>query len=122
MSPSALPYVLLTGLLFGSSLIVSRYAVGQMAPTTFVWLRLALSTAAFAAVYAVSAARRRPRRLPTDRALWRDGVILGVFSTALPMVGTIASLRYLSAGITAGGSLATTLTAQRLTVSGLGRP
>ena len=39
MSPTALPYVLLTGLLFGSSLIVSRYAVGQMAPTTFVWLR-----------------------------------------------------------------------------------
>ena len=101
MSPTALPYVLLTGLLFGSSLIVSRYAVGQMAPTTFVWLRLALSTAAFAAAYALSAARRRPRRLPTDRALRRDGVILGVFSTAVPMVGTIASLRYLSAGITA---------------------
>ena len=101
MSPTALPYILLTGLLFGSSLIASRYAVGQMDPTTFVWLRLALSTAAFAAIYVVSAARGRPRRPPTDRVLWRDGVMLGIFSTALPMVGTIASLRYLSAGVTA---------------------
>ncbi len=107
MSSTALPYVLLTGLLFGSSLIVSRYAVGQMAPTTFVWLRLALSTAAFAAIYAAAAARRLAtgrasrRALPRGRALWRDGVMLGIFSTAVPMVGTIASLRYLSAGVTA---------------------
>ncbi|HMT22213.1 MAG TPA: DMT family transporter [Promineifilum sp.] len=92
---------MLTGLLFGSSLIVARYAVGQMDPTTFVWLRLAISSAAFVVVYAVSAARGRPRRPPTDRTLWRDGAILGIFSTAIPMVGTIASLRYLSAGVTA---------------------
>ncbi len=72
-----------------------------MDPTTFVWLRLAISSAAFVVVYAVSAARGRPRRPPTDRTLWRDGAILGIFSTAIPMVGTIASLRYLSAGVTA---------------------
>lgn len=101
MSPSALPYVLLTGLLFGSSLIVSRYAVGQMEPTTFVWLRLALSSAAFVVAYTISAARRGPRRPPRGRTLWRDGVLLGIFSTAVPMVGTISSLRYLSAGLSA---------------------
>lgn len=101
MSPSALPYVLLTGLLFGSSLIVSRYAVGQMEPTTYIWLRLAISLILFGGVYAGAALRGRPRRLPAGRTLWRDGVMLGVFSTALPMIGTIASLRYLSAGVTA---------------------
>ncbi|HRO25145.1 MAG TPA: hypothetical protein PLR07_12720, partial [Promineifilum sp.] len=62
MSPSALPYVLLTGLLFGSSLIVSRYAVGQMEPTTYIWLRLAISLILFAGVYAGAALRGRPRR------------------------------------------------------------
>lgn len=98
MTPAALPYVLLIGLLFGSSLIVSRYSVAQIAPTTFVWLRLVISLSAFAAVYALG---RGSRRLMTGRALLRDGVILGIFGTAVPMVGYIASLRYQSAGMTA---------------------
>ena len=34
MSPAALPYVLLLGLLFGSTLLVSRFSLGQFAPTT----------------------------------------------------------------------------------------
>lgn len=103
MIPAALPYVLLIGLLFGSSLIVSRYSVTQIAPTTFVWLRLAVSLAAFAVVYAAGArSRRRPRGLPLgDRALLRDGLVLGIFGTAVPMVGYIASLQYQSAGMTA---------------------
>ena len=101
MSPAALPYVLLLGLLFGSTLLVSRFSLGQFAPTTYTWLRLALSSAAFAAVYLAGALRGRGRRLPTGRTLWRDGVVLGIFGTAVPMTAYVASLQYQSAGMTA---------------------
>ena len=76
MSPASLPYILLLGLLFGSTLLVSRFSLGQFAPTTYTWLRLAISAVAFAAVYLAGAVRGR-RRLPTGRALWRDATLLG---------------------------------------------
>lgn len=104
MIPAALPYVLLIGLLFGSSLLASRFSLPQFGSVTFVWLRLAISLAAFAIVYAAAAANRgrSSRPLPLgDRALLRDGLILGVFGTALPMLGYISSLQYQSAGVTA---------------------
>ena len=101
MSPAALPYILLLGLLFGSTLLVSRFSLGQFAPTTYTWLRLAISAAAFAAVYLVGAWRGGRRRLPAGRALWRDATFLGIFGTAVPMVAYVASLQYQSAGVTA---------------------
>jgi drug/metabolite transporter (DMT)-like permease len=101
MSPAALPYILLLGLLFGSTLLVSRFSLGQFAPTTYTWLRLVISTVAFAAVYLASAWRGRGRRLPAGRALWRDAILLGIFGTAVPMVAYVASLQYQSAGVTA---------------------
>lgn len=103
MIPAALPYVLLIGLLFGSSLIVSRFSLPQFGPPTFVWLRLAISLLAFAAVYSARVIRGRPARPRpiNDRALMRDGVVLGIFGTAIPMLGYVSSLQYQSAGVTA---------------------
>ena len=106
MSPAALPYVLLLGLMFGSTLLVSRFSLGQFAPTTYTALRLALSAAAFALLYAVGSARGRGPRWPGRAALrgsdlLRDGIVLGIFGTAVPMVAYVASLQYQSAGITA---------------------
>lgn len=101
MSPTALPYVLLLGLLFGSTLLVSRFSLGQFAPTTYIWLRLAISCAAFGAVYLAGAWRGRGRRLPTGRLLWRDGLVLGIFGTAVPMTAYVVALQYQSAGVTA---------------------
>lgn len=96
MSPTSLPYVLLLGALFGSTLVVSRFMVGQFASTTYIWLRLLLSAAAFAAIYLLTR-----RRIPRDPAIWRQGLMLGVFGLAVPMVGYVASLQYQSAGVTA---------------------
>ncbi|MBP8949272.1 MAG: DMT family transporter [Candidatus Promineofilum sp.] len=101
MTPAALPYVLLLGLLFGSTLLVSRFSLGQFSPTTYTWLRLALSSAAFASVYLIGALRGRGRRLPAGRELWRDGIVLGIFGTAVPTTAYVASLQYQSAGMTA---------------------
>ena len=104
MSPAALPYVLLLGLLFGSTLLVSRYSLSQFAPTTYTALRLALSSAVFAVLYIRSAARGRgfwPGRAALGQGLLRDGVLLGLFGTAVPMVAYVSSLQYQSAGVTA---------------------
>lgn len=106
MSPAALPYVLLLGLMFGSTLLVSRYSLSQFAPTTYTALRLLISSAAFVALYGVAAARGRGRRWPgaaglRRSGLLRDGILLGIFGTAVPMVAYVASLQYQSAGITA---------------------
>jgi len=106
MSPAALPYVLLLGLMFGSTLLVSRYSLSQFSPTTYTALRLLISSAAFGALYLAGAARRRGRRWPGRAALrhsglLRDGILLGIFGTAVPMVAYVASLQYQSAGVTA---------------------
>lgn len=95
MPAQSLPYVIALGLMFGSTLLVSRFSVGQFAPTTYIWLRLAISSLAFAAVYAFS----RQRDWPRDRFLLRHAIILGIFGTAIPMVGYVSSLVYLSAGV-----------------------
>lgn len=101
MSPAALPYILVLGLLFGTTLIVSRFSLGQFDATTYIWLRLALSSLAFAAFYLIAGRGNARRRWPTGRMIWRDGLILGVFGTAVPMVAYVSSLNYQSAGVTA---------------------
>lgn len=96
MSPQALPYVLLLGLLYGTTLIASRFSVGQFGPATYIALRLAIGAAGLALLFPLM---RRP--FPRDRELWRQGTWLGIFGTALPMLGVIGSLAYQSAGVTA---------------------
>lgn len=84
------------GLLFGSTLLVSRFSIGQFAPTTYIWLRLALAGVAFAVVYTISS----KRRWPTDRTLLKHAIVIGIFGTAIPMTGYVTTLVFLSAGVT----------------------
>ena len=93
----AFPYIGLLGVLWGTNLVVSRFGVGQFDPLLFVGLRLTLASLAFGGVYLFS----RGRRLPRNGRLWRHAATLGVFSTAVPMMGIISSLRYQSSGVTA---------------------
>jgi drug/metabolite transporter (DMT)-like permease len=97
MTVQALPYVTLLGFLFGTSLVASRFSVGQFQPVTYIGLRLMLAGLGHAAVYSVA----RHRRWPTNRRLWRHAVVLGIFGTAIPMVSIVTSLQYQSGGITA---------------------
>lgn len=93
----AFPYITLLGFLWGTNLVISRFGVGQFDPLLFVGLRLTLASLAFGGVYLLS----RRRELPRNGRLWRHATILGVFSTAVPMMGIISSLRYQSSGVTA---------------------
>ncbi|MCB8944894.1 MAG: EamA family transporter, partial [Ardenticatenaceae bacterium] len=97
MNIQALPYILLTGFFFGSSLIASRFAIGQFSPITFVNLRLLVATVCFLLLYGLDW-RRRP--WPRGSRLWKHGVVLGVMSTAVPMLAFVMALQYLSSGVT----------------------
>ncbi len=91
------PNILLLGTLFGTTLVASRFIVGQTAPLTYVGLRFGVAALGFVMIYLLPNSRRK---WPRDRILWQRGVILGIFGTALPMVSFVSSLQYISSGIT----------------------
>jgi drug/metabolite transporter (DMT)-like permease len=97
VNPQALPFVILLGFLFGSTLVASRFAVGQFAPTTYVGLRLVMASLCHVAIYTLS----RNRHWPTDSRVWRHAPIVGIFATAIPMTAIVSSLQFQSSGITA---------------------
>ena len=95
MNIAALPYILLLAFFFGSSMVVSRFGVGQFEPTTYIGIRMIISSLLALAVYSVATGRRLPR----DPVLWKRAGLLGIFGTALPMTCAISSLQYLSSGV-----------------------
>jgi drug/metabolite transporter (DMT)-like permease len=95
MAAQSLPYVVLLGFFFGTSLIASRFGVGQFEPVTYIGLRLTMASAGHVAVYSVAR-----RRWPTDRRLWRHAMLLGIVGTAIPMTSIVTALQYQSGGIT----------------------
>lgn len=96
MHTKAFPYILLLGLLWGSNLVVSRFAVGQFGGVMFAGLRLAVAGLAFVLVFLVTS-----RPFPRDRRLWRHAATLGVLGTAVPMTSMVSSLQFQSSGVTA---------------------
>jgi drug/metabolite transporter (DMT)-like permease len=92
----ALPYIVLLGFLFGSTLVASRFSVGQFEPTTYIGLRLVLASLAHLIIYALS----RRRRWPTGKRLWGHAAVLGSLGTAIPMTAIVSSLQFQSSGLT----------------------
>ena len=84
------------GFLFGSTLLVSRFSVGQYHPTNYVGLRLLIAGFSHVLVYLFSNRHRWPR----ERSLWAHGALLGVIGTAVPMTSIVTSLQYQSSGLT----------------------
>lgn len=97
----ALPYIVFLGFLYGSTLIVSRFSVGQFEPSTYVGLRLVMAGVGHMAFYAFARPGRAKRPFPTDRLLWRHSILLGVVGTAIPMTMIVTALTYLSSGLAA---------------------
>ena len=96
MNSKSLPYISLLALIFGSTLVVSRFSVGQFASLTYVSLRLLLASLCHILIYAISSGRAWPR----DRQVWRYTPVVGILGTAIPMSFIVASLQYQSSGIT----------------------
>ena len=96
MNSKSLPYISLLALIFGSTLIVSRFSVGQFASLTYVAFRLLLASLCHVIIYAASSRHVWPR----DRTVWRYTPVVGVLGTAIPMSFIVASLQYQSSGVT----------------------
>lgn len=96
MNIQALPYIILLGFLYGSTLIASRFSVGQYEPTTYIGLRVVIASLAHLFVYWMMTGRRLPR----DRGLWIRAGFMGVFGTAVPLTCIVTSLQYQSSGVT----------------------
>lgn len=99
-SPNArqsLLFTLLVGVLLGSTLVVSRFSLGQFATQGYVSMRLLVGALCYLAVYLVFHMRAFPR----DRRLWVRSGIYGLIGTAMTMTAYTQSLRYQSSGITA---------------------
>ena len=95
MSVRALPYVLLLGLFFGSSLVVSRFTVSQFDPVAYIAIRMVIASLMSLGVYALLTGRGVPR----DRELWKRAGLLGTFGTAVPMTCVVSSLQFQSSGM-----------------------
>jgi len=91
-----LPAVLLLSFFFGTTLVVSRFSLGQFHPFTYVAIRLPI-----AALLALLWTWLRYHRLPQGRSVWIHGSIVGLFATAAPMLTFVTALQYQSSGVTA---------------------
>lgn len=98
MTAQALPYISFLGFLFGSTLVASRFSIGQFQPTTYIGLRLTMAGLGHIAFYTLI---NRRYKWPTDRRLWLHASILGVLGTAVPMTSIVTALQYLSSGLAA---------------------
>ncbi|KAA3646457.1 MAG: DMT family transporter [Chloroflexi bacterium] len=97
MDAKALPYISVLGVMFGTTLLASRFSVGQFHSTTYAGLRLSIAALAHVLVYLLAV---RGRQWPRDKALWWRSALLGVLGTALPMNLIILSLEFQSSGLT----------------------
>ena len=97
MSPAAIPYIILLGFLFGTTLVASRFSVGQYHASNYVAIRLAMASLGYMLVYIL----RRDLVFPRSRRLWAQGIFTGVIGTAVPMLGIVSATIYLSSGLTA---------------------
>lgn len=96
MRTRALPFVLMLGTMYGTTLVASRFSVGQFLPSTYIGIRLVLSAIGFAMIYVL---RIGKRTWPKGGSLWKHSIVLGIFGTAIPMTGIVSSLQYLSSGL-----------------------
>jgi len=94
LDPQALPFILLQGFFFGTTLVASRFSVGQFAPILYVGLRLGMASLLHLAIYLFSS-----RSFPRDRDLLQRAMVYGVIGTAIPLVGIVTAMQYLSSGM-----------------------
>ncbi len=93
---SSLPLVILLGFLLGSTMVVSRFSLGQFDPLGYVALRFILTS-----LVILPLTLYQTRSLVFQRTeIWPHAIFVGIVGTALPFGAYISSLQYQSSGIT----------------------
>jgi drug/metabolite transporter (DMT)-like permease len=98
---AALPYIVVLGIIFGTTLVVSRFSVGQFDALLYAALQMLLAGFCYLAFFVPRWFRPRAGRpWPRGRSLWLHSTLLGSLGTALPMSCMVAALDYQSSGVT----------------------
>ena len=92
----ALPVIVLTGILYGSNLVVSRYSLGQFPPLAYISLRFLIASACYLGLYIFIKGHSFPR----DPKIIFHACIYGIVGTAIPLSCSVYALKYLSSGVT----------------------
>jgi drug/metabolite transporter (DMT)-like permease len=88
--------VYLPGILLGSTLVMTRFGLGQFAPQVFVAMRLSGAALMFLVVYLLF----RYRAWPKSPSLWLRAGLFGIIGSAITMSAYTNSMRFQSSGVT----------------------
>jgi drug/metabolite transporter (DMT)-like permease len=94
----SIPYILLEGILIGTNIIASSFAIRQFHPLTFIGLRLAIASLICTTFHLCKGSGGKT--IFRDSRLWFHTSVLGILGTAFPMWAFVSSLQYLSSGVT----------------------
>ena len=93
MSAKQLGLILVTGLLLGSSVAMTRFAVAEVPPIALVAIRLSVATLGFAVTLLLL-----QRGLPRELGVWRDIALVGL-GQCLPLLAFTMALQFVSSAI-----------------------
>jgi drug/metabolite transporter (DMT)-like permease len=96
MTLEAYALVILIGTMYGSTIVASRFCVGQFAPLTYTALRLTLAASIFALLTLL---RMRGRAWPRGKRLWIFGSLFGIIGDAAPLACMAGALQFFSSGV-----------------------
>ncbi|MEM7799687.1 MAG: DMT family transporter, partial [Chloroflexota bacterium] len=91
---SPLPYVFLLSFFWGTNAVASRFGIGEFEPFQFITLRLLIALVFFVPFVLITQGG-----FPTDRTLWQNAMISGIFGVAIPIPTFIWSLQFQSSGV-----------------------
>lgn len=93
---SFLPYILLLGSMYGTTLIVSRFLLGSLDSTFYLALRLVISSLAYIFLYI---ARPKTYSFPKNLKTWKRGALFSLLNTVLGMNLILFGMRFVSGGL-----------------------
>lgn len=86
--------IVLTGVAFGSSVVVNRLGIREIPPLPFVGLRLLVAALAFVLILAILR-----RSVPRNGRTWADLAFVGLTNAAFPVMAFTLALQFISSAV-----------------------
>jgi len=86
--------IFLTSLAFGTSVVITRFAISEIPPLPLVGFRLLIASVAFLVTFGFL-----KEKLPTSKKERVDIALVGIVGSALPLLALTAALQFVSSGM-----------------------
>ena len=93
---AALPILFISGIIFGSNLVVSRFSLGQFQPLAYISFRFLIASVCYFLLFVFV----KDHKFPSDPKIILHGCIYGIIGTTIPLSCSVYSMKYLSSGVT----------------------